>query len=86
MAVATPQRPASARETLIRDYEEIKPNKGRAVQLVDGVYFRSAEHEDYAVVQACRRSLSGGSCARGVYLMRKSAAHPKDAAACYGRA
>jgi hypothetical protein len=50
MAWATPQVSAPVRETLVRDYAEIAPNKGRAVQLVDGHYYRSGDHEDEAPI------------------------------------
>jgi hypothetical protein len=49
MASATPGLSALLREGLIRDYVEAKPNKGQAVQLVDGKYFRSVLHEDQTV-------------------------------------
>jgi acyl-CoA thioester hydrolase len=39
-----------------------------------------------ALLQECRRSPRNGACTRGIYLRRKSAAHPKDPAACNGRA
>jgi hypothetical protein len=44
---------------LIRDYLAAKPNKGQAVQLDDGHYFRSVLHEDQAVagdrtLEACQ--------------------------------
>jgi hypothetical protein len=59
MAAATPQVQESLRDTLIRDYANAKPNKGQAVQVGSGYYFRSAEHEDYAVtgdrtLEACQ--------------------------------
>jgi hypothetical protein len=59
MAAATPQVPENVRDALIRDYLNTRPNKGQAIQLVDGHYFRSAEHEDYDVtgdrtLEACQ--------------------------------
>jgi hypothetical protein len=59
VAAATPQVPENVRDTLVRDYVNVKPNKGQAVQVAGGHYFRSAEHEDYAVtgdrtLEACQ--------------------------------
>jgi hypothetical protein len=59
MASATPRVSTLTRDRLIKDYLETKPNKGQAVQLVDGNYFRSALHEDQAVtgdrtLEACQ--------------------------------
>lgn len=59
MASSTPALSTLLREDLIKDYVEAKPNKGQAVQLVDGQYFRSTLHEDQAVtgdrtLEACQ--------------------------------
>jgi hypothetical protein len=59
MAAATPQVQENFRDTLIRDYVNAKPNKGQAVQVGSGYYFRSVDHEDYAVtgdrtLEACQ--------------------------------
>jgi hypothetical protein len=59
MSTATPGIGNLSRDDLIRDYLEAKLNKGQAVQLVDGQYFRSALHEDQAVagdrtLEACQ--------------------------------
>jgi hypothetical protein len=59
MAAATPQIATLNRDALIKDYIKAKPNKAQAVQLVDGHYFRSAEHEDMSVtgdrtLEACQ--------------------------------
>jgi hypothetical protein len=48
MSTATPQVSAALRERLIREYVDSKPNKGQAVQLVDGGYFRFVLNEDQA--------------------------------------
>lgn len=50
MASATPQVSDLVRQRLIRDYYILKPNKGQAVELISGNYFRSAEHENADVV------------------------------------
>jgi hypothetical protein len=50
MASSTPRVPALIRDDLIKDYVAAKPNKGQAVELVDGHYFRSVLHEDQGVV------------------------------------
>jgi hypothetical protein len=47
MASATPYVSEAARERLIRDYIDSKPNKGQAVEPVGANYFRSVLHEDY---------------------------------------
>jgi hypothetical protein len=49
MASSTPAVPASTREVVIRDYVQAKPNKGLAVQLVYGGYFRHPSNEDHTV-------------------------------------
>jgi hypothetical protein len=48
ISTATPQVSAAVRERLIREYGDAKPNKGQAVQLVDGYYFRFTTNEDQA--------------------------------------
>jgi hypothetical protein len=50
ISAATPQVPASVRERIIKDYLEAKLNKGLAVQLADGQYFRHPINEDQTVV------------------------------------
>jgi hypothetical protein len=57
VAIATPQVVPLNRDQLIKDYLEAKPNKGQAVQLVDGLYWRSTEHED--IEAAGDRALEG---------------------------
>jgi hypothetical protein len=59
MASVTPNLSDLLREDLVRDYVNAKPNKGQAVELADGHYFRSAAHEDYSVtsdrtLEACQ--------------------------------
>jgi len=59
MASVTPQVSEVQRERLVRDFVEGKPNKGQAVDLVGGRYFRSEAHEDYAAtgdrtLEACQ--------------------------------
>jgi hypothetical protein len=59
MASSTPGVPALTRDDLIRDYLEAKTNKGQAVQLAGGNYFRSTLHEDQPVtgdrtLEACQ--------------------------------
>jgi hypothetical protein len=59
MASITPQLSDLQREDLVRDYVEGKPNKGQAVELVNGHYFRSTAHEDLSVtadrtLEACQ--------------------------------
>jgi hypothetical protein len=46
-ASSTPATSDLQREMLVHDYIKTKPNKGQAVDILDGAYFRSAEHEDY---------------------------------------
>jgi hypothetical protein len=46
VAIATPQVVPLNRDQLIKDYLYAKPNKGQAVERVDGLYWRSTEHED----------------------------------------
>jgi hypothetical protein len=59
MAVATPQVNTLLRDALISDYMKATANKGQAVQLVDGAYFRSVDHEAISVtgdrtLEACQ--------------------------------
>lgn len=59
MASATPQVTVDVRERLIKDYVNGKPNKGQAVLVVEGRYFRSENHEDVAAtgdrtLEACQ--------------------------------
>ncbi len=59
MASVTPQLNEAQRERLIRDFTSGKPNKGQAVDLVDGRYFRSEANETYDVtgdrtLEACQ--------------------------------
>jgi hypothetical protein len=59
MASVTPRLTDLQRESLVRDYVEGKPNKGQAVEPVDGNYFRSVAHEDDGVtaertLEACQ--------------------------------
>lgn len=49
ISTATPQVSASVRERIIKDYVDAKPNKGLAVQLADGQYFRHPINEDQTV-------------------------------------
>lgn len=59
MAAATPAVHPTLRDTLVKDYVACKPNKGQAVEPVNGSYFRSCEHEDASVtgersLEACQ--------------------------------
>jgi hypothetical protein len=59
MASITPKLSDLQRESLVRDYVEGKPNKGQAVELLNGNYFRSVAHEDLSVtadrtLEACQ--------------------------------
>jgi len=59
MASSTPGLSTLMREDLIKDYLDAKPNKGQAVELVGGQYFRSTLHEDQTVtgdrtLEACQ--------------------------------
>ncbi len=67
MASVTPKLIDLQRERLVRDYVEGKPNKGQAVEPVEGHYFRSVAHEDYGVagertLEACQL-MFGKPCA-----------------------
>jgi hypothetical protein len=54
---ATPQVPPDTRETMIREYQEARINKGFAVELVNANYWRSTQHERPEVTR--ERTLEG---------------------------
>jgi hypothetical protein len=59
MASSTPRLSSLTRDDLIKDYLDTKPNKGQAIQLDGGNYFRSGFHEDQTVtgdrtLEACQ--------------------------------
>lgn len=49
MAASTPAVHPTLRDSLVKDYVACKPNKGQAVEPVNGSYIRSCEHEDASV-------------------------------------
>ena len=68
MSTATPNQSAHQRQTLIKQYIEAKPNKAQAVQLENGVYWRSSEHEDASAagdraLEGCQLHWAGTPCA-----------------------
>jgi hypothetical protein len=68
MATATPNQSAHQRQTLIKQYVEAKPNKAQAVQLENGVYWRSSEHEEASAagdraLEGCQLHWAGTPCA-----------------------
>jgi hypothetical protein len=57
IAAATPTLNAVTREQIVKDFVNAKPNKGQAINLADGRFWRSTDHEDIEVVS--ERALEG---------------------------
>jgi hypothetical protein len=67
VATATPNTTTHQRQTMIKEYLDAKPNKAQAVQLENGVYWRSPEHEDASVagdraLEGCQLHWGGVPC------------------------